>query len=801
MSRKFDRRDFVRFIGGGALGAAVSGAGVEGISRINAAIGAEQVKVPGGPEKYCLSVCSLCEAACSLRVRVIGKRVVRIQGNPLDPVTRGGLCPKGLAGLQELYHPDRLRVPLRNAGTRAKPQWKQISWDEAVAALTRKLRELRDAGQAHTVAVIDRSRRSLSSRVMFRFLAAYGSPNHLTMPSGLDALQSAVYFQQGATGPVAFDWEQTRYVLSFGANLLEGWGSPAAIMRAFGRWRDSTGGRSTKLVQVEPRFSVTAAKADEWLSLRPGTEAALALGIANVLIAEELYDAEFIRNRTFGFDDWRDAAGKTHTGFRSLVLNEYGLNDVSAVTGVPVEKILRVAREFAVNRPAVALGDHQTSTLAGNPYAAMAVHSLNALVGSVDAPGGALVQPDSPVAPAAPPASAKPRVDQSPDHPFPGHHLARLPKAILSRQPYAVNAVLLHEADPVFAMPNGDELRQALHEVPFVACFTPFLNESAALSDLILPVPTGLERWQATTGAPALPAPVLPVSAPVIPPRHRTRDSADIMLEVARGLRGAVAQALPFASVEEYLKSEMAHVVEAQRGMVFGPPFEETWNRLLERSGWRAPGYSNAEELWQQVREKGGWWEGSYPFGEWERVLRTPSGRFEFYSQHIARWAESRPQFARAQGFEPGDDRLCLPHQPPLEKPPQGRLLLLPVEVLPLAGGTGAHLPYLQQIAGAHLFESWESWVEINPETAHKLSIADGDMVTVESGRGRLRARARFYAGAPPGAVHLPLGYGQTEGGEWARRGVNPLRLVERRYEPLTGLPAVWDTYVKVYRS
>jgi len=125
----------------------------------------------------------------------------------------------------------------------------------------------------------------------------------------------------------------------------------------------------------------------------------------------------------------------------------------------------------------------------------------------------------------------------------------------------------------------------------------------------------------------------------------------------------------------------------------------------------------------------------------------------------------------------------------------------LPFEVLPLSRGEGAHLPYLQQTAGAHLFEQWESWLEINPETAHSLRISDRDMVWVESRVGRAQVRARVYGGVRPGVVHLPLGYGHTAGGEWGRRGVNPLALIEDRREPLAGLPQVTSTYVRVYRG
>lgn len=758
MSFKVDRRGFFKFAGGGALGAAASGFSLHQLADINQTISAEEIQVPGGPETWVPGICTLCPGGCGLRVRKIGARAVKIQGNPLHPVNRGGLCPKGLAGLQALYHPDRLKAPFQNVGSRKSPRWKQISWQQAMGILTTQLRKLRDAGQAQGLVLINRPERNLLSLLLRRFLSAYGSPNYLTLPTGLDAVATAMYLQQGVTQPVAYDLERTRYVLSFGVNLLEGWGSPVSVMRAFGHWRDSASGRRTKFVQAESRFSLTAARADEWVALKPGTEAALALGMAYVLITEGLYDASFVRDHTFGFE-----------AFRALVLSEYRLNEVAALTNVPEETILRVAREFAANRPAIALGDRQTSTLAGDPYAAMAIHSLNALAGSIDAPGGVLVQAELPLLEEGSNSAGKPRIDQAPESVWPGHHLARLPEAITTRKPYPVEAVILHDVDPVFSMPNGPEFRESLSEVPFVASFSSFPDETASIADLVLPVSTGLENWQEATSPPTFPHAVHSISPPVVAPRYQARHAADIFLEAARSLGGPVAQALPFASFEEYLHLQAGKLFELQTGSVFSTGLQESWNRLLERSGWWSPTYSSADELWEQMKEHGGWWDPAYYYGEWERVLRTPSGRFEFHSEKLAKWTR--------------------PAKPSSNYP----LLLLAFEVLPLAGGEGGHLPYLQQIAGQHLFVSWESWLEIHPDTAKKHHIEDGDMVWVESRRGRVQVRARIYEGARPDVVNLPLGYGRQARSEWGQRGVNPLRLLEK--------PQTASTYVKVYRS
>lgn len=804
MNPEFNRRDFLRFAGGGALGAAASGVTLKGISTFNAALAAEEVNVPRGAETWSLSICSLCPAGCGLRVRKIDKRAVKIQGNPIHPVNRGGLCPRGLAGLQVLYHPDRLQGPMKNTGSRENPRWESISWDEATGALAQMLQELKDRKQAHTLVFVDGQSGHLRPRLFRKFLRAYGSPNYLRTPAALDTLQAAAYLQQGVDRGIAYDLESARYVLSFGAGLLEGWGSPVGSMRAFGIWRDPAAGRRTKFVQIEPRLSITAARADEWVALRPGTEAALALGIAYVLLTEGLYDSRFVEEHTFGFEDWKDAKGRSHMGFRSLVLGEYRLNDVAAITQVPVETILRLSRELGRNRPALAIAGQPGSALGGDIYASMAVHSLNALVGSLEVAGGALVSPGLPGdeqtdlhAPGSHAASILSREDSL----LPWHDLSRLPESILSEKPYPVRALFLHGANPVFSMPNGGDFARALQRVPFVVSFASFVDETSFRANLILPDHTDLEKWQEAATPPAFPFPLQSLTAPVVEPVYQTSDTGDVMLQVAHRMRGDLAAALPERTMEDFLRREVQELFQAQTGYTFTNSLEETWDRMSERSGWWAPSYNSADGLWDQMKQRGGWWEPNYYFAEWTRVLRTPSGKFEFYSQRLADWLQKNSAHGKEGGLAPGSDRTCLPHQQQL---PEGSkefpLLLMPVEVLPFLTGSGAELPYLQQIAGQHLFAHWESWLEINPETAASLGLEDGEQVWVESERKRARVRLRVYPGVRPGVVHLPLGYGRTQGSSWACRGVNPMDLLVSAHDPNSLLQDA-KTFVRVYRT
>src|SRR5512142_198695 len=174
MSLHFNRRSFLRFAAGGVVGAAASGISLEGLSDVNQAIAAEQVRVPSGPESWAQSICGQCPSGCGLRVRLIGKRAVKVQGNPVHPMNHGGVCPRGLASLQELYHPDRLRQPMKNVGSRQKPNWKEVSWDEALGSVSERLGKLRNTGRAHQLVMVDGNGRGLQATLFRSFLYTYG---------------------------------------------------------------------------------------------------------------------------------------------------------------------------------------------------------------------------------------------------------------------------------------------------------------------------------------------------------------------------------------------------------------------------------------------------------------------------------------------------------------------------------------------------------------------------------------------------------------------------------------------------
>ncbi|OGG54474.1 MAG: hypothetical protein A3F84_10985 [Candidatus Handelsmanbacteria bacterium RIFCSPLOWO2_12_FULL_64_10] len=817
---KVNRRDFLTFAGFTAAGVTLGRLGRDRI------LARETFKGSSGDgpgvEQWTRSVCGQCPAGCGVQVRLVDGRPVKIEGNALCPVSRGRLCPKGAAGLQALYDPDRLVGPVRRVGPRGSGRWERIDWGEAVRAVATRLSALRQQGRPQGLVYLTGRQPGMMGQALRRFCEAYGSPNLLEAPDLYDEASALVaWVTQGVAAPFGYDLEQTNYLLSFGSPILEAWRSPVWANRAYGRLRRGRPGRRGRFVQVESRLSPTAAKADEWVPIHPGTEAALALGIAHVLVREGRYDEAFVRDRTFGFDDWTDEAGQRHIGFRTLVLSDYDPEAVSAITGVPGVTILRLAREFSAVRPAVAIGEG--GVLSRDAYSQFAVHCLNALVGCLGSPGGVVIQQSPPLQPLPPVERdegarlglSRPRIDGADPSLWPvtPASLPALAEAILDGRPYPVEALLLDGSAPLRACPAWGRLEQALGKVPFVVSFSPYLDERGAFADLILPDHTPLEKWQDAVPTPWAGPPAVGVGQPALPPLLDTRHTGEVVAEIARGIGGGVAAAFPYQDYREVILHGLRGLYDAQRGMAYSPPFESAWISQLEHGGWWAPGAGSFEEFWAQVVDRGGWWDPAPTHGSGHLRFETPSGRFEFFSQTLRGALAKRTGGAEAAlvGLFEEDrlhargDRAYLPYYEPVPWVGEERdypLFLNVFEVPALGGARDSNQPFLLEILGPHLQARWETWAEIHPATAKAQGIAEGDRVWVESPLGRVQARARLYAGAMQNVVSLPLGLGAPGGGRWSRgRGANPARILAASRAPFVGIPTGWTTRVKLERA
>jgi len=819
------RRGFLALSGAGAAGIATSGCSPHKLAEFLDLTESAR-RAPGGEEKWVTSICGQCDGGCSIRVRTVGGRAVNIAGNPFYPLNRNGLCPTGIAGLQVLYDPDRVRGPLKRVGKRGEGKWEQTSWDEAIQVVAQRLREIRDRAEPQSVVFLSGECRGVMDKLIARFCQVFGTPNDIRKtPSAQEAQALAHYCTQGSRTPFAYDFDNTNCVLSFGASLLESSISPVRMLRAYGHLRQERPGPKAKIIQIESRFSVTAAKADEWVPINPGTEGALALGIAYVLIREGLYDKAFVDQHTFGFEDWQGPGGEKHLGFRRLVLQEYNPDEVARITGVPVATVLRIAKDFASHRPAIALGE-MTSTNA--VYSLMAVHALNALAGSIDVAGGVVFPralplkelPDPELDETARQGMARARLDHasSPQFPLARHAPSTLSGAIIEEKPYKANALFLYYTNPLFSLPEAERFSQAFEKIPFIVSFSPFLDESSVQADWILPDHTYLERWEDAPAPPVMPYSLFGLRQPVVTPLYDTMHTGDVLIKIAKQVGGPPAQGFPWADFLEVLRHRAAGMHEARRGAIVEQFTDKPWTALLEERGWWPSSYPTFDEFWAQLQDKGGWWDPIYYFGQWDRIFQTTSGKFEFYSlalkEKLAGFVNESANGTGKQDTKAalGDlklavrgDSLCLPHfEPPrfagaAEQYPFHLNIMV---LMPMPAGRNGDQPFLQEILGPHVGMRWESWIEINPHTARQLKIGDGDLVWLESPVGKVKVRARLTPAAMPQVVSIPANLGHSAYGRWAKGiGVNPMQITASEYDHLAGFAAAGATRVRLQKA
>jgi anaerobic selenocysteine-containing dehydrogenase len=789
----FSRRDFLKV--------ATAAVGTIAVLEIPHLVGAESASASSGSvttsanDVIVPGVCSLCSSGCGILARVADGNVVKLEGNPMHPINAGVLCPKGQAAPELLYNPDRVAGPLKRKGERGSGQWESISWEEAIKSVADQLKALRDAGHPEHFAFMAGETRGQMRPLFERFMQAIGSPNFILNESlNVAAAKLGVYLTQGVYDLPVYDLENSRYILSFGANLLEAGWNPQRTVSGVSYSRRGRSTRS-KVVVIDPRQGISGAKADEWIPIKPGTDAALALGMANVIIRAGLLDSDFIHNYAFGFDDFSDENGKARTGFKNFVLGNYDPRRVAQITGVPSSTIARLAGEFASNAPAVAILPGKGGLLNGSiegVYAAMAVHMLNGLVGSIDRLGGVLTQryfdckdwPSLPDDSTASRGLSTDRVDGAGTRfPLARHAYQAVADQVLNGA--SVEALFLYAANPVFETPGGQRFVDAFKKIPFIVSFSSFVDESTQYADVILPEATFLERWQ-DDAIHGLGYPGVGLRQPAIQPRLDSRNTGDVILQITQAMGGTVASAFPWKTFEEVIQFRLKDGLGVD------------WKTFQELGVWLIPGYRYAHrgsEHW--INEVVG-----------RDRLNTPrDGRFDFYSREMNYlFGKLDKKQLAAFGISQSGDAVNLPHheEPPQVGDPAQYPFMLNVITLMSLGpvSAAANMPTLQEISGMTVGETWNSWLEMNPASAAKLGLQNKDEVWVESQFGKVKTRVQIVKGLRPDVVNLPYNQGHTAVGRWAKgRGVNGLDLLNPASEPASGLAAFTNTHVKVYEA
>lgn len=706
-----------------------------------------------GLDTWYASLCRQCPAGCGIIVRVMEGRAKKIEGNPDYPLNRGKLCARGQAGIQALYHPDRIAGPLKRAGERGSGQFQPISWDNALDELGSQLKGLRDRGQADTLVLASAPERGHRGLVIKRFMEAYGG-QHLTYEAVEQTVLRAAVSEILGPGPLPqFDIENTQYLLSFGTDFLETWLSPVHYSRAYGELRQGRTDKRGTFVQIEPRLSVTGANADRWVPVRPGAEGILALAIAQVLAAEGLAD--------------RDALVALTGGEGTRALEAFEPQKVTQTTGVPAQDIVQIAHRFGTQRPSLAIGGGSAAAQTNGLFNLRAILALNLLVGSVGKPGGMLQSPRSPL-------GRLPEDEvlaSTPASPF--VEWQKLTGRIRSGQPRPVNAIFFHGADVLHGLPAATGFHEGLSRVPFIVSFSSFMDETTTMADLVLPVHTYLEDWGNDVPEPGPGHQTIGFQQPIVNPIFDSRGFGDILLTLAEelGLQGT----LPWSTFQDALKEGAKQLFQLRRGSVKADSPEQFWNRLLQAGGW--------------------WDKGGVP---------GPSAIPSFLAAWVRAWTS-----ARAQDSPPPAPLAFPPQLPSRSLSPSfvGEAKdypfhLIPFPSLALTEGRGAHLPWLQATPDPLSTAVWQTWVEVSPLTAKGMGLQEGDMVSVESPTGSLEAPVYIHPGVPPDIVAIPMGQGHSAFGRYAQgRGANPLSILALVLDGETGALAWAATRVRLAKT
>jgi len=713
-----------------AAGAATAVEAAEGDPRRTGWSGTDRVeKIP--------TICEMCFWRCGVLASVKDGAVVKLEGNPNHPLTRGRLCARGNAGVDLLYDPDRLKYPMLRVGARGEGRFKRIGWDEALDLFATKLKAIKAAHGAESVAFFPHG---LSARFFGTLMSAFGTPNSVE-PSfaqcrGPREVGYGLTFGQALGSPEPLDLESSKLIVLIGSHLGEN--VFTSQITAFG----TAMANGAKLIAVDPRFSMAAAKADWWLPIRPGTDIALLLAWMHVLIGEGLYDRDYITKWANGFDQLAEH------------VLAFTPEWASAITDLPAAKIRETARAMGAAKPAVLIHPGRHVTWYGDDtQRARAMAILTALIGSWGRAGGILLSTPVPKGTFDLPAfpdSPKGRADGAGSrYPLASEEMGvtnGLVDATLSGDPYPIKAWIIYGQNVLESIPRPQLTRKAIEGLDFVAVVDVMPVEQINYADLVLPEATYLERYDPPTVVTTAKQPFVALRQPVIEPLHESKPGWWIARQMAARL--GLEAWFPWKTPAEHL----ATIVE---------PMAINLRELHTRGAVPFPGRPYIED---RTADDG--------------VIQTSSGKIELYSNDL-----------KDLGADP------LPRYTPVDQPPAGFLRLI-------YGRAPMHsFARTQNNERLHaLMSENEVWLHTSVAAEHGLRAGERAVLENEDGVRSLPVLVRVTEGIRRDCAYLVHGFGQ--GGRWMRlasgRGASDTALMTRvKVDPLMGGTGMRVTFVR----
>ena len=724
-----NRRGFLKLATGGAVGATLLQA-----EACRAPLRQQRRAKDASPRVEIPTTCDMCVNKCSLIAIVQGGVVKKLNPNPENPKSRGMLCARGNAGIQQLYDPARIKHPMIRTGERGEGKWKVVSWDEALDFTAQKLSAIKEKyGPQGT---LWSSSESFQEQFFRNLGQACGSPNSVRHPTLCLASVNLAYSLTFGTVP-SFDVQNARYIIMSGANRLESFITPDTMDLV-----DCTTDRKARLIYLDPRFTKTAAKADEWYPIRPGTDLAFILAMLNVIIGENRYNKEFVSTYCSGFEQLAEH------------VKQYTPDWAAEETQIPSKDILRIAREFSDAAPrAIYYAGRRSSWYRDDFSMRRGQAILNAIVGNWDRQGGMV--PNAKVElgelmflPWDDPTAS--RIDEL-DKNFPlaakgdGVYL-RLRENVIAGQPYPVKGWMVYKQDPVSGIPDQEKTLQMLRQMDFVGVIDIQMSDTAWYADVILPESTYLERLDPVEMLAGI-RPVVLYRQPVVKPLYDTKP----LLEIVQGL----AKRLNLSQYFDYTMEQW--IAEQVKTLPVDLPLE-----YMKKHGVYAP---------PQFPKYGSTLTPDHRF-------ITKSGKIELFSQRL-----------QDSGYDP----LLVYHSPTQVPAGQFRLLLGRHAFFTHASTT--NYPWLNSF-------SPENTLWIHPKPADSLGIKDSDRVEVASGAGSIRIKALVTPKIRPDCVFMQHGFGKRS--PWLRlanSGGSDSQLLETGWDKVSGGAAMHETFVKVRKA
>lgn len=577
---RFTRRDFLRF---GFTGAAMVGFGgsLTGCFSPPPEMSKKTIRT-AGKLSMIASTCLLCAAGCGIIGEVSDGRLAKITGNPKHPNSRGKLCSRGHAGLNTLYDPDRLLYPLKRSGARGEGRWTRISWDQALAEISKKLDVLYHHGETELLWA-EMGTPGAQELLLLNFLKAFGSPTVFPDGEFANLNQAAGRLLTWGTESLVSDVGKSRYILNFGANPYEDHEEYIYLARRIIEGRTANG---AKVVTFDVHLTNTAGKSHEWFPLNPGTDGIIALAMAQHILQQGLHDKEFLTR-------W------TNVPLPKLAehLAQYTPEQAEKTSGVKATELRRLATEFAQTRPAAILTGRGVSSHQNGVFNERCIALLSAVVGNIDIPGGCCLPRTMDLGE----PKWKARFTSSPQA------LAALQEGKAKAEVY-----ITFMGNPVYGNPNTAETSQLFKDekkVPLLVAADTHLTETGALADILLPMASYLESWNLESRPAMDLVPFVSLRQPMVPPLGKSMAGGETCIQLAKRMGGDFQKAFPYKSSKEFLGQAASRI----GGLAKAGGFE-----LLKKEGvWFDPG---TKVTYRSFEKKG------FP---------TPSGKVEIFSKRL----------------------------------------------------------------------------------------------------------------------------------------------------------------------